>query len=127
MKRERNFEEIWITLRQKKLTQQDPRARWRLDRQLTATWSEQECAPADGPVGTAKAIVEPLLDQQGRLRGLGAGGGGARGGGRRAGSEGLLLQRTMATPTPMPTTAAAGQKQGGNNQRRNGKDGSTSG
>ncbi|KAB2569769.1 hypothetical protein DBV05_g11561 [Lasiodiplodia theobromae] len=124
LKRERNLEEIWITLRQKKLTQQDPRARWRLDRQLTATWSEQECAPADGPVGTAKTIVEPLLDQQGRLRGLGAGG--ARSG-RRAGSEGLLLLRTMATPTPMPTTAEAGQKQGGNNQRRNGKDGSTSG
>lgn len=92
--------------------QQDPRARWRLDRQLTATWSEQECAPADGPVGTAVSIDEPVLDQQGRLRLLVGGARGHSGAGRRAGSEQLQNQhRTMAAQAA--AQAAAEQKQGG--------------
>ncbi|KKY24311.1 hypothetical protein UCDDS831_g02488 [Diplodia seriata] len=47
---------------------QDPRARWRLDKRVGREWSEQECAPAGGPVGTAESVVEPLLDAQGNLR-----------------------------------------------------------
>ncbi|KAL1638887.1 hypothetical protein SLS58_008472 [Diplodia intermedia] len=47
---------------------QDPRARWRLDKRVGRDWSEQECAPAAGPVGTAKSVEEPLLDAQGNLR-----------------------------------------------------------
>lgn len=63
-------------------------------------WSEQVCAPADGPVGTAASIDEPVLDQQGRLRLLVGGGGG-----RRAGSE--HQHRTMAAQAAAAAAAEA--------------------